>query len=128
VKEEPGVTVYRNVAANAETLCRLYATSDIFVLPTRADCYSLVCMEALAAGLPIVATRVGGIPDLIREGQTGYVVEADDGTTLGDAVESLVVDSTTRRRMSVTCREEALARFGVQDNARRLFEFVRSRC
>ncbi|HVW26659.1 MAG TPA: glycosyltransferase family 4 protein [Polyangiaceae bacterium] len=128
VKEEPGVTVHRNVSANSDTLCRLYATSDIFVLPTRADCYSLVCMEALAAGLPIVTTRVGGIPDLVREGDTGFVVSIDDVAALGDALESLVVDREKRERMSVVCREEALERFGAQDNARRLFEFVRSRC
>jgi glycosyltransferase involved in cell wall biosynthesis len=128
VAEEPGVIVYRNVSANSETLCRLYATSDIFVLPTRADCYSLVCMEALAAGLPIVTTRVGGIPDLVKEGETGHVVEVDDSGALGDALEALCVDPGIRQRMSVRCREEALERFGVQENARRLFEFVRSRC
>jgi len=128
IPDEPGVTIYRNVAANSELLCRLYATSDIFALPTRADCYSLVCMEALAAGLPIVATSVGGIPDLVREGDTGYIVESDDTAALGDALESLVVDVARRQSMAVACRAEALARFGVEDNARRLFEFVRSRC
>lgn len=128
VKEEPGVTVHRNVSANSDSLCQLYATSDVFVLPTRADCYSLVCMEALAAGLPIVTTRVGGIPDLVREGDTGYVVEVDDADALGDALESLVVDRAGAQRMSVAAREEAVKRFGVKDNARRLFEFVRSRC
>jgi glycosyltransferase involved in cell wall biosynthesis len=128
IKEEPGVSVHRNVSANSDTLCKLYATSDIFVLPTRADCYSLVCMEALAAGLPIVTTRVGGIPDLVREDETGYVVDADDAGALGDALETLVVDTGKRQRMSVVCREEALKRFGVEDNARKLFEFVRSRC
>jgi glycosyltransferase involved in cell wall biosynthesis len=128
VKEEPGVSVYGNVAANSAMLCKLYATSDIFVLPTRADCYSLVCMEALAAGLPIVTTRVGGIPDLVRENHTGHVVDADDEGALGDALESLVVDREKRHRMSLVCRDEALKRFGAQDNARKLFEFVRSRC
>jgi glycosyltransferase involved in cell wall biosynthesis len=128
VKEEPGVSVHRNVSANSEKLCQLYATSDIFVLPTRADCYSLVCMEALAAGLPIVTTSVGGIPDLVQEGETGYVVDTDDESALGDALESLVVDRAKRERMSVVCREEAFKRFGAEDNARKLFEFVRSRC
>jgi glycosyltransferase involved in cell wall biosynthesis len=85
-------------------------------------------MEALAAGLPIVTTRVGGIPDLVREGDTGHVVEVDDATALGDALESLVVDRARTQRMSVACREEAMKRFGVEDNARRLFQFVRSRC
>src|SRR5262249_55030794 len=69
---EPGVTVHRDVQANSETLRNLYATSDIFVIPTRADCYSLVALEALASALPIVATRVGGIPDVVRQDETAY--------------------------------------------------------
>ncbi|HVW29428.1 MAG TPA: glycosyltransferase family 4 protein [Polyangiaceae bacterium] len=128
LEDEPGVTVRRNVGANSKTLRELYATSDVFVLPTRADCYAVVCMEALASGLPIVATRVGGIPDMVREGETGHVVEANDADALGDALEGLVNDSVRRRQMAELCRREALQRFGAVDNARKLFEFVRSRC
>src|SRR6187431_2811591 len=64
LESEPGVTVRRDIRPNTGDLQELYRTSDVFVLPTRADCYPLACMEALAAGLPIVATRVGGIPDM----------------------------------------------------------------
>lgn len=125
---EPGVHVHHNVAANSPELRELYATSDIFVLPTRADCYSLVCMEALAAGLPIVATRVGGIPDMIHVGSTGYLVEVDDRRELGDALDSLISHPTHRAGMSARCREEALRRFDARTNADLLYDFVRSRC
>jgi len=128
IGEEPGVTVRRNVGANSKALRTLYATCDVFVLPTRADCYAVACMEALASGLPIVATRVGGIPDMVREGETGHIVEKDDGDALGDVLEALVQDPARRRRMAELCRKEALLRFGAVDNARKLFEFVRSRC
>jgi glycosyltransferase involved in cell wall biosynthesis len=128
VSNEEGVRVYRNVQANSATLHELYRTSDIFVLPTRADCYSLVCMEALAAGLPIVATRVGGIPDMIQEGETGHLLDVGDAQALGDSLESLIVDPTRRRAMSAKSRAEAVLRFDGRENARRLFEFVRSRC
>ena len=128
VADEPGVTVHRDVAANSDALRSLYATSDVFALPTRADCFPLVCMEALAAGLPLVASRVGGIPDAVREGVTGHLVAPGDAGALGDALESLVVDSSRRSRMSLACRAEALQHFEARSNARRLFEFVRSRC
>jgi glycosyltransferase involved in cell wall biosynthesis len=126
--EEPGVSVYRHVQANSSVLRNLFATADVFVLPTRADCYSLVFIEALAAGLPIVATRVGGIPDLVREGETGYMIDVDDADGLGDALESLVSDPTGRRLMGERGRMEAVRHFDVRENARRLFEFVSSRC
>jgi glycosyltransferase involved in cell wall biosynthesis len=128
VEPEPGVQVHRDVGANSAKLRKLYADCDIFALPTRADCYSVACMEALAAGMPLVATSVGGIPDLVRQGETGYLLAPDDGPALGDALELLVTNREKRIAMSRTCREEASRRFEARTNARRLFEFVRSRC
>lgn len=125
---EPGVTVHNNVVANSPTLRNLYATSDIFALPTRADCYPLVCMETLAAGMPLVATRVGGIPDLVREGETGHLLAVDDAAALGDALESLVTDPARRQAMGAAARVYAGQRFDARTNAKALFEFVRSRC
>jgi glycosyltransferase involved in cell wall biosynthesis len=128
VENEPGVRVHNDVKPNSVELRRLYADSDVFALPTRADCYSIVCMEALAAGLPIVATRVGGIPDMIRDRETGHLIEVGDASGLGDALESLATDIGGRGAMSAACREDARARFDIRENARRLFQFVRSRC
>jgi len=128
IPEEPGVRVFRDLKANSQALRDLYATSDLFVLPTRADCYSLVCMEALASSLPLVATRVGGIPEIVLEGQTGHLIDADDAEALGTALESLITQPAVRRRMGEQGRVDAVRRFDAQDNARRLFEFVDSRC
>jgi glycosyltransferase involved in cell wall biosynthesis len=116
------------VSANSDKLRNLYATSDVFVLPTRADCYSLVCMEAMAASLPCVVTRAGGIDDLVTDGDTGYLVGIDDDDALGDALETLVTDGALRERMSRRSREIAEEKLDVQKTSRRLFEYVRSRC
>ena len=128
VKPERGVQVHRNVKANSPELRELYATSDIFVLPTMADCFSLVCMEALASGLPVVSTKVGGIPDLILEGRTGRLLNAGDAAALGDTLEELVDQPALRREMGDRGRADAVERFDARENARRLFEFVRGRC
>jgi glycosyltransferase involved in cell wall biosynthesis len=127
VREVPGVRVHRGVSANSPQLHSLSAAAAVFALPTRADCLPLVCMEALAAGLPLVATRVGGIPDLVREGQNGLLVDKDDADALGDALEALVGDEGARRRMGLAAREDARREYDAPHNARRLFEFVRSR-
>jgi glycosyltransferase involved in cell wall biosynthesis len=128
IPEEPGVEVHTGVGANSDRLRRLYAQSDLFALPTRADCYSLVCMEALASGVPVVTTRVGGIPDIVREGETGHLIDRDDEAGLGDSLESLVTNPARRAAMGEAGRADAVRRFEVRANARRLFEFVRSRC
>ena len=128
VPEEPGIRVYRNVEANSEALLDLYRSSDVFALPTRADCYSLVCLEALAAGMPIVATRVGGIPDVISEAETGYLIDVDDANSLTNRLETLIADPAKRREMGAKARARAEERFDAAETARQLFEFVRSRC
>ncbi|HTO97146.1 MAG TPA: glycosyltransferase family 4 protein [Myxococcales bacterium] len=128
VPAEPGVEVHPGLPANSPELRRLYAECDLFALPTRADCFSIVCMEAMASGMPVVTTRVGGIPDIVREGETGHLVERDDPAALGDALESLVSDARRRSAMGEAGRADAIARFDAEGNARRLFQFVASRC
>jgi glycosyltransferase involved in cell wall biosynthesis len=126
--EEPGVRTFNKIAPNSPELLQLYRDADIFVLPTRADCYSLVCMEALASGLPCIATNVGGIADILDEGETGHLLSVDDGVGLGDALEALIADPSRRRLMGERCRQVAMERFDSGANARALFEFVCSRC
>ena len=69
-----------------------YAAADAFVLPTAYETFSLVCMEALASGVPVLATKVGGIEDYLQDGVNGYGIERDPAdiaakvrTVLGDA-------------------------------------------
>jgi glycosyltransferase involved in cell wall biosynthesis len=128
VAEEPGVRVYRTLAPNSQTLLELYRGADIFALPTRADCYSIGCMEALASGLPIVATPVGGIPDIVRDGETGHLLAVDDAQALGDTLEALIAEPARRREMGRRSRQDAVDRFDARESARRLFEFVCARC
>jgi len=75
-----------------------------------------------------VATRVGGIPDMVVDGQTGHLLDSGDSAGLGDVLEELVRDPAKRRLMGEKGRADAAARFDATVNARRLFEFVRSRC
>ena len=128
VAEEPGVRVYRTVTHNSQALLELYRSADIFALPTRADCYSLVCLEALASGLPVVTTRVGGIPDILRDGVTGHLIDVDDAHALGDTLEALIAQPSRRIEMGRHSRQDAINRFDSRDSARKLFEFVCSRC
>lgn len=128
IAEEPGVVVRNNIAANSPELRDLYATSDVFALPTLADCFSLAGMEALASGLPIVLTRTGGLADLVVEGQTGHLVDVGDAATLGARLYELVSDRARCASMGESARADAEARFGAERTTRQLLEFVASRC
>lgn len=125
---EDGVELHRGVKANSPELRALYAGADLFVLPTRADCLPLVCLEALASGLPLVASSVGGIPDAVKSGETGLLVQPGDARSLGDALEQLIGDRRGLAELSRKAREDGVARFDARTNARRLFQFIAARC
>jgi glycosyltransferase involved in cell wall biosynthesis len=70
---------------------------DLFVLPSRGDNLPVSILEAMAAALPVVATRVGGIPELVADGSTGVVVEPGDITAMAAAIAGLAADEERRR-------------------------------
>ncbi len=77
----------------------LFSGFDLFALPSAIESWPYVIMEAMAAGLPVVATDVGGIPELIRSGDTGYVVPNGDATLFAEALVRLTADSALRQSM-----------------------------
>ena len=89
----------------------LYACADVFVHAPRYEGSSLVTLEAMAHGLPVVATRAGGIPDKVREGETGRLVEPADVAGLSAALDELAADPARRREMGRRGRERAEAEF-----------------
>ena len=70
----PGLKERIIFAGSRKNMPDFYAAADAFVFPTNYETFSLVCMEALASGLPILATRVGGIEDYLQEGGNGYFI------------------------------------------------------
>jgi glycosyltransferase involved in cell wall biosynthesis len=90
----------------------LYARADVFVHATRYEGSSLVTLEAMAHALPVVATRAGGIPDKVRDGETGRLVEPGDVPALAGAIGALARSPGERRRLGAAGRAHVLDRFG----------------
>jgi glycosyltransferase involved in cell wall biosynthesis len=91
-----------------------YRRGDLFVLPTLSDNTPVTLMEAMASGLPVVATAVGGIPELVVPGVTGRLVPPGDVPALAAAMEGLLADRDARRRMGAAGRKVAETRFARQ--------------
>lgn len=102
VAERDFVRVHRGVTAGSERLRELYAEADVFALPTHADAVPWAVLEAMAAGLPVVATGVGAIPELL--GAAGETVPPDDAEALAAALRRLG-DPGRRRRLGEAARE-----------------------
>ncbi len=93
-----------------EYLVELYSRSDIFVLPTMAESFGLVFIEAMACGLPVIGTTVGGVPDIVKKAN-GILVEPDDYRAVRDAIDTLAGDEKKRRAMGKASRQRVLDHF-----------------
>jgi glycosyltransferase involved in cell wall biosynthesis len=82
-------------------LKQAYASSDLFVLPSYAEIQPLVLLEALAMGLPAIGTNVGGVPEMIIEGQNGYVLEPGDHEGLAERTIRILNDDKLREEFSL---------------------------
>ncbi len=77
----------------------VYSAADLFVMPTRADNASLVLLESLACGTPIVSFAVGGVPEAVRDGETGLLAAPEDAAGLSSAMARLIADAELRARL-----------------------------
>ncbi len=87
---------------------------DLFALPSHTEALSYALIEAGYAGLPVVATRVGGIPEIVTDEQSGLLVKRDDPRALAEALERLLRDGALRQRFGVALRKHVVANFGLE--------------
>lgn len=90
-----------------ERLSHAYASADIFVFPSRLETFGLVVIEAMAAGLPVVASRVGGVTDIVEEGKTGYTFNSGDSAALLNGIRQIASSRENMRRMGMQARSYA---------------------
>jgi glycosyltransferase involved in cell wall biosynthesis len=79
----------------------LYRSWDIFAMPSLTEAFPMASLEAMAQSLPIVATNVGGLPELVENGRTGYLVPPTDPEALAGRLRSLIVDADRRKEMGL---------------------------
>jgi glycosyltransferase involved in cell wall biosynthesis len=86
-------------------------TFDVFALPSRFEGFPLALLEAMLAGLPVVAADVGSVAEAVVDGQTGVLVEAEDVDGLAHAIAELLADESRRRTLGAAARSHVLANF-----------------
>jgi glycosyltransferase involved in cell wall biosynthesis len=107
-------------AGQVDDVAPYLQSSDFFVLPSTAEGLSNALLEALAVGLPCVATAVGGTPDVIVDGENGLLVAPDKPHDLQAALSKLLTNISMRQRMGKLARETILARYSLENTADRL--------
>jgi len=94
-------------------LPELYRSSDLYVQPSRSEPFGMAALEAMACGLPLVASATGGLRDLVEDGENGILVPANDAPALARALIRMVSEPELRRRMGERSRERARLRFSL---------------
>ncbi len=120
----PNIFVHSDMSINGNSLIELYRGADIFVLPTRADSHSLASLEAMAMGLPVITTPVGGIVDIVKEGETGLLVPPDDLRTLMDRLRLLLCNPDLRLQLGRNGRAHVEEKFNLERNAARIVDLL----
>jgi glycosyltransferase involved in cell wall biosynthesis len=113
-------------AGDDERLSLAYSAADLFVLPSVEENFPNSALEALACGLPVVGSKVGGVPEIVREGCTGVVVERGNSEALATAVQGLLNDPERLRQMSANCRRIALEEYSLEIHAKRYVDIYSS--
>jgi len=107
---------------------RVAATADVVVVPSRAENLPMAALEAMAAALPVVGTRVGGMPELVEDGVTGIVVPPDDPGAMAAAIDKVLSDDTLRVAMGTAGAARVAARFSAGGVARQLVDLYEELC
>jgi glycosyltransferase involved in cell wall biosynthesis len=106
------------------------AVANVFVLPSvidpdgGMDNLPTVIMEAMATGLPVVSTNIGGIPEMVIENETGFLVQSGDAAAMADAIEKVINDASSAARLGRSGHERARALFSIEKNVRELCAFI----
>ncbi|MFC2001653.1 glycosyltransferase [Chloroflexota bacterium] len=112
-------------AAVTEYLSRL----DIFVMPSLSEAFGVSALEAQALGIPVVATNIGGIPEIVKDGESGLLVEPQNPKAIADAIIRLLDDEALRKRMGARGRKLVEEKYDWNENAKEMealySEFVR---
>ncbi len=105
---------YAWLPGERQDIADIMRSLDIFVLPSQAEGISNTILEAMATGLPVIATAVGGNPELVKQGETGLLVAPSDPKAMAEAMLSLLIDKEKRLQLSGNSHQRVIENFSIQ--------------
>lgn len=124
--DDPRIRVINDISPGDGRLAGIYSQADVFVLPTDGDTYGWAILEAMAAGLPVVSTSVGAIPEIVQDGTTGYLVQPRDSRSLATVLEKLMASSALRQDLGRAAHRLFLEEHNAHTNLPSILELLKS--
>ena len=121
---ELGLSDHVRLLGTRDDVSPFLAAADIFVLPSRWEGLSRALMEAMAAGIPVIATRVDGIKDLITDGAHGLLVPSEDAESLGTSILQYLDDPQMMKRMGAAAQEHVLHTHSIDAMCRKHYDLM----
>lgn len=126
IVEHPQIHVHRGVAAFSPEWKQLYAQADVFALPTHREAFGIAFIEAMAAGLPVIGTAISAIPEIVADGETGFLIPRNDGQALAERLDALLSNAELRGRLGANGPPRVARYFDVAANMGRLKDVFRA--
>ena len=111
---------------NDQMLVWLYSSAHLLVVPSRAEAFSQVCLEAQACGLPAVGFDIGGLPDIINHEKTGWISKAYDTSDFSSGMQWVLEDEDLRKTMAINARKNVLEKFSPEVVAKQYLQLYDS--
>jgi len=98
---------------NVGNLEQIVSSSEVFLLPSEAESFGMAALEAMACAVPVIATKAGGLPEVVDDGETGFLLPVGDVDSMAARAIEILSDRKVRRRMGAAARDVAITRFDV---------------
>ena len=108
---EAGIAEHVEIQGEVDDVRPLLSVADAFLLPSAQESFGLAALEAMACGVPVIASRVGGLPEVITDGLTGFLRDPEDHAGMASAVLDLLDDRSLRERIAHVARASVVDRF-----------------
>nr|BCX00978.1 MAG: N-acetyl-alpha-D-glucosaminyl L-malate synthase BshA [Bacteroidota bacterium] len=113
-----------------EPIEEILAIADLFLMPSASETFGLAALEAMACGVPVVSTNAGGLPELIRDGESGFLCEVGDVETMAERAYRILTDPELAETLKHNARRRAVSHYAIEHVVPRyeaLYEAVRAR-
>ena len=123
--KHPRLHIHNNVQAYSSKWLELYRQADVFVMPTYFEGFGWVFVEAMAAGLPVIATNINAIPEIVSHGETGFLIQKGDRYDLARRIRYLIDNPILAQEMGEKGRKIAEQKFNAQTHCQTLENLFR---